>query len=289
MTRTRHRTGADEVQTVSRSAAASASVRYSIIGVRFAIATLTGILFGLGPLAVATAQTGFASGHPLMSAAMPPGQIASAHVASNAFHGATLVNHVQPVRIVLPDSAEASMPVGHGYSPSEADLQMGLMIGPVYRFRITGVPLAEGAELYPTLEIVDRTYPPPGMELRHPIRIDIDREDLDAALGGQMVTRVIYLEDTETASTLPQDDSPSRPLEAGIGEDPLDLADALGRPVAIVRIGSVLPPSNPELLNRFHFGYPVWYPIHHDPNVPAVGVGPVDQSALHIAPEASVR
>ena len=253
------------------------------------VGLMAGLFAGTSQLAVATAQTGMTARHPLMSAGMPPGQVATAHVASDIHHGATLINHIQPVRIVLPDEARASMPVGHGYSESETDLQMGLMVGPVYRFRITGVPLAEGAELYPTLEIIDRTYPPPGMALQYPIRIDIDREDLDAALNGQMVTRVVYLEDTETASTLPQDDSPSRPMESGMGEDPLDLADALGRPVAILRIGSVLPPSNPELLHRFHFGFPIWYPIHRDSGEAVSAVAPAGHSAQNAAPEQWAR
>ena len=76
-----------------------------------------------------------------------------------------------------------------------------------------------------------------------------------------MVTRVIYLEDPETATPLVQTPLTNRPLDIAEYQDALEVADSLGRPVAIVRIGSVAPPSSAALLPEFFFGYPVWAPI----------------------------
>ena len=140
-------------------------------------------------------------------------------------------------------------------------MQAGLLIGGVYRFQITSIPGAEGAELYPTVEVSDRTYPPPGLAMRYPIQVNLDQDDLDAALDGRLVTRVIYLEDPQTATPLVQTAETNRPMEISEHQDALEVADRLGRPVAIVRIGSVSPPRAAELLPQFFFGYPTWAPI----------------------------
>ena len=67
--------------------------------------------------------------------------------------------------------------------------------------------------LYPTVEVIDRTYPPPGLATRYPIQIDLDQDDFDAALAGQMVTRVVFLEDPQTATPMEQTAETTRPLE----------------------------------------------------------------------------
>jgi hypothetical protein len=96
---------------------------------------------------------------------------------------------------------------------------------------------------------------------RYPIPINLDQEDLEAALQGQLVTRVIYLEDPQTAIPLVQPPTSSRAIEISEYQDPLEVADRFGRPVAIVRIGSLTPPTAPELLPSFFFGFPAWAPI----------------------------
>jgi hypothetical protein len=50
-------------------------------------------------------------------------------------------------------------------------------------------------------------------------------------------------------------------MDVSYYQDPLKEADRLGRPVAIVRMGSVTPPTAPDLLPHFFFGYPSWAPI----------------------------
>ncbi|MEM9827874.1 MAG: DUF11 domain-containing protein [Planctomycetota bacterium] len=206
----------------------------------------------------------FPGTHSILNGQMPPGFVSAARQ-----HGRPgIAGYVQPVRVVLPAGVQAAMPVGGSFDEAKGQLDVGLVIGGIYRFRITNIPRREGAELFPTLEIIDRTYPPQGLELKYPIRVDLSNDDLRAALGGRMVTRVIYLEDQENAVRLPQGKRPSRPFESSPGEDSLQLADQLGRPVAILRIGSMLPPTQPELAAGFYFGYPTWYPIHQ-PESPA--------------------
>ena len=146
-------------------------------------------------------------------------------------------------------------------SPSKPMLMAGVLVGNVYRFKITGIPNAAGAELFPTLELIDRTYPPPGLATSYPIPINLDPIDLDAALDGKMVTRVIYLEDQQSAAPIPATPTNAHALDIAHYQDPLEVADRMGRPVAIMRIGSLAPPTAPALMPQFYFGYPTWAPI----------------------------
>ena len=61
------------------------------------------------------------------------------------------------------------------------------------------------------------------------------------ALNGRFVTRVIYLEDPDLAVDVTTDTSTNRWFDAPAGHNPLEVADQLGRPVAILRLGSRVP------------------------------------------------
>ena len=51
-----------------------------------------------------------------------------------------------------------------------------MLVGRVYRICVLNIPLRTGQEVFPTIEIVDRLYPPIGQELRFPIQIDLPRK-----------------------------------------------------------------------------------------------------------------
>jgi len=92
--------------------------------------------------------------------------------------------------------------------------------------------------------------------------IELTREDLQFALDGKFVTRVIYLEDPRAALPLQQDPRGEQWFEVGPGRDPLAEADLLGRPVAILRMGARLPDNNTGPDMQFLYGCPplVRYP-----------------------------
>lgn len=201
---------------------------------------------------------GAGNGHRILSADLPPGYVGAARNA-----GRTLCpGYFQPVQFVGPEGAKFSLAQSGVFLDPAEDLQAGMLVGGVYRFQITNIPGNEGAELFPTIELIDRTYPPPHLATRHPIRIQIDTTDMIAALDGQMVTRVVYLEDPETATPMTQTRLTDRPIDIAEYQDALEVADRFGRPLAIIRIGSVAPPRLPELMHQFFFGYPVWAPIY---------------------------
>jgi hypothetical protein len=224
--------------------------------------------------------------HRILSADQPPGMVGQARLAGRG----AVAGYFQPVAVVGPPGAKFALPIGSAMSDASPLLTAGLLVGGVYRFQITEIPGAEGAELFPTIEVIDRTYPPPGLATRFPIQIVLDQEDFDAAINGQLVTRVIYLEDPQTATPQVQTTDTNRPLEISEDQDALEVADALGRPVAIVRIGSLAPPSSPALLPEFFFGYPVWAPIvYPESDSPVASSSSVLSSSVPTSSEPSIQ
>ncbi len=184
---------------------------------------------------------------------MPPGAIGSRQLQ----RGGPLPGFFQPVEIKVPPGALVSMAVdGTFEQPSQASQRAGLLIGRVYRLKVTNIRLAEGMEVFPTIEVIDRLYAPRGQESRFAIPIDLTEQDLKLALGGKFVTRVIYLEDPRNALPVRDDPRAQEWFEAGPGQDPLAVADALGRPVAILRMGARLPDHSMGPDRQFFFGSP---------------------------------
>jgi|SoiMethySBSTD1v2_1073268.scaffolds.fasta_scaffold338517_2 hypothetical protein len=177
--------------------------------------------------------------HWLNAGAMPPGAIGSQRL----LRGGPLLGYFQPVRIRAPEGARISLAVEGGYSDASAnEALVGLQVGVVYRLRVSDIPNANGLDLYPTIELIDRTYPPAGLTLRYPVPIDLTQEELELATTGAFVTRVIYIEEPSTALAVARKANDDVPwVEAPKGEDPLVTADREGRPIAILRIGGRVP------------------------------------------------
>ena len=60
----------------------------------------------------------------------------------------------------------------------------GMLIGQVYRLKVANLVGNEGQEIFPTIEVIDRLYPPPGQEARFPIPIELTAEELATVNGG---------------------------------------------------------------------------------------------------------
>ena len=130
---------------------------------------------------------------------------------------------------------------GHFEPPQPCPVTVGMLIGCAYRIKVVGIPLNEGQEVYPTIEVINRLYPPAGQAARFPIPIELTRQELEMALNGRYVTRVIYLEDPATALPRAEDPKHQRYFDVRTDQDPVEVADQLGRPMAILRMGSRLP------------------------------------------------
>ena len=114
-----------------------------------------------------------------------PGVVGQARLARRG----PVANYYQPVKFAGPEGVQFALAQNGAFGESEESLMAGLLIGSVYRFQITHIPGAEGVELYPTVELIDRTYPPANLATLYPIPIVVDESDLEAAMDGRMVTR----------------------------------------------------------------------------------------------------
>ncbi|MCA9177747.1 MAG: hypothetical protein KDB14_24945 [Planctomycetales bacterium] len=149
--------------------------------------------------------------------------------------------YFQPVELRGPEGCLVSLAGDGGFLPDhQRKFKAGLLMGPVYRFRIGNIPLLEGYEVFPTIEVINRLHPPPGMAAKFPIPVEVTREELEMAINGRLVTRVIYLEDPNAATPAPQGkEQPYFDIDRRL--DPLQMADRMGRPMAILRMGSRVP------------------------------------------------
>ncbi len=182
--------------------------------------------------------------HWLNAGSMPPGAIGSQRLA----RGGPLSGYFQAVRIRAPEGARIALASEDGYNAQSAnEALVGMQVGYVYRLQVTNIPNNDGVEIFPTIELVDRLYPPPGLALRFPVPIELTQEELELAAEGAFVTRVIYVEDPRNALPIARRAKGEQPwVEAPLGEDPLVTADRHGRPVAILRIGSRAPNANSQ-------------------------------------------
>ena len=206
--------------------------------------------------------------HFLQSRDLSPGAIGRERLKRDGpVHG-----YIQPVEIHAPPGALVSVAVDGSFSkPQKAPLVAGMLISPLYRLRVTNIPIPfkEGTEVYPTIEVIDRTYPPRGQRLRFPIVVDLSLEDLHLASQGSLVERYIYIEDSDSASPVADDPKEQSWFEIREGENPLEVADQLGRPVAIVRMGARVPSlDGPDA--SFLYGSPpvTLYPASAIPRAP---------------------
>lgn len=192
--------------------------------------------------------------HYFHSADMPPGAIGAAQL----MRGGPLPGYFQPVEVTAPQDAQVALAMeGTFDAPQVAPLRAGLLVGKVYRLRVTNIPYRPGQEVYPSIEIINRLYPPPGSEAKFPIPIELTQEELELAIRGHFVVRVIYLENPRGALPVRQTPREQRYFEVRANEDPLEVADTLGRPMAILRIGSRVPDQDPSS-GRFLFDSPPW-------------------------------
>ena len=205
--------------------------------------TVLVFVFGLVLVRTATAQTARDYYQPL-SQNSPPGQAAAWMNYLRQYDPAWM----QPISVEVAGGGQLEVfsgsthPVGAATTPA----LVAVNVGHVYRLRIAAMPNFPGTEIYPSVELLDRLHPPQGRENEFPIPIIITAEDIRTALSGQLVTRVIYLEQPQIAQEL---DPLRREIPQSVlpSDNSLQEADRLGRPMAILRIGGRRPSAGSSL------------------------------------------
>ena len=109
--------------------------------------------------------------------------------------------------------------------------------GGLFRVKLTNIPGREGVERYPTIELAFAN-PRTGAYLAHnSVPIQLDEEDFDQVVTGNVVTKVLYLPDPDFQGPALAgiDTLVSTRLDPGI--DPIVEADRRGSILAIIRLG----------------------------------------------------
>lgn len=172
----------------------------------------------------------------------------------NTIHRTPTPGYYQPVRIQLPSTGKVRFFTGRGANDPALDAPsaLGVAAGYTYRFQITNMPEFPGIELFPSVEILDHLHPPTGLAQRFPIPVRFLEDEIEAALRGRMITKVVYLEQPQRASSI-DIRLPDAVATLPANENVLAAADQLGRPLLIIRLGSRQPSphrSNAQFLGR---------------------------------------
>lgn len=126
----------------------------------------------------------------------------------------------------------------------------GFRPGYVYRLKFVN-PAKPDETIGGTLEVRGSIVPRPNMKyMEFPAVVGVTKTDVRAALGGGLVTKVIYLENPEKA--LPLEQKANDPLEVAADNEreALDLAREGGRVVAVLRVGGRVP-SKQEMAEAY--------------------------------------
>lgn len=189
--------------------------------------------------------------YPLMDHRVPPG------VWGQWVQNAGRVNGLefQSVSVELPSTGTVTWFVG-SRDDVKTTANAKLVVGQSYRLKLSDIPEFPGIELYPSIELIDRLHPPAGHADKFSMPLSFTIDELDAALQGQMITKVVYLEQPQLA--LPYEligDTAVRTVQPR--GNLIEEADKAGRPLALIRLGGRLPAANETRGTFFGNGAPV--------------------------------
>lgn len=203
-----------------------------------AVAALLGLIAGTS---TAQAQLPTESGHYTpFDQNLPPGATAQWALQRQK----SRIPYFQPIKVILPTQGSVTLYSRADVEPVKLPAPAGarVAVGSMYRLQLSDMPEFPNEQLFPTIEILDRLHPPAGKEEQFPIPIEFTLEELEMAIEGKLVTKVIYLEQPQFA--LPdvlRAENATRTIEPS--RNLMVEADKRGRPMVLVRLGSRAPDS----------------------------------------------
>ncbi len=153
---------------------------------------------------------------------------------------------VLAVRTVIPEGTTiTAMPGSPGAKAHGNAVTFGFRPGYAYRLKLDQLPDFPNEALYPVLEVRGSIVPRPGMKyMEYAAPLNITKEDIQRALAGALITKVIYLEDP--ARAIPSSGTPERPIEIRSDDEREAFQEASenGRIVAVLRLGDRKPEAD---------------------------------------------
>jgi uncharacterized repeat protein (TIGR01451 family) len=124
----------------------------------------------------------------------------------------------------------------------DAPTVVGVRPGYTYQVQLSNLPGRPGVTLFPTLEVYGSLHLGPKHNAAlFPLPLPLTEADVQSAVAGNLITKVIYLENPDRA--IPTATQPGELLETPVVRE-VDLmreARARGRPIAIFRLGGRMP------------------------------------------------
>jgi uncharacterized repeat protein (TIGR01451 family) len=169
--------------------------------------------------------------------APPPGV---AHVADLY----TLIRTGRALVVQFDAPAEATIEIASsgGVVQLKPKAKVALATGQVYCLRVRYVAEKAQYVIYPTLQTIGYTVPPAHVDpLAFPAPVHILDRDIEDAAAGRLVSNVVYLEDPNSAFPMafPRGELPI--VDIRPGEDALERASKMGRPIAFIQLGNRVP------------------------------------------------
>jgi len=141
-------------------------------------------------------------------------------------------------RIIGPEGSNATFIQGGDVRTLDAPVNVGLRPGYIYRFRLAGFEKHPRESLWPTIEVIGTLHmPKPLCAADHPAPVVFSDRDIERALSGAFITKVIYLEHPDKAVPVATAGDEPMETEIPINRDPVTEARYRGRPLMIVRFG----------------------------------------------------
>ncbi|HEY7313969.1 MAG TPA: DUF11 domain-containing protein [Gemmataceae bacterium] len=161
-------------------------------------------------------------------------------------HGPAPLLHV---RFLGPPGLRATFyqgrPQGRAF---DAPVVVGMRPGYCYRVQLSHLPGHPGVSIFPTLEVIGSLKLTKHLNAAmYPAPVVLTEADIESVLAGNLVSKVVYLEDPDHA--MPTTTPPDLPFELALppGGNFLGEARERGRPLLIVRMGGRLLVSDEEL------------------------------------------
>lgn len=179
----------------------------------------------------------------------------------------------------------------------DAPVVAGMRPGYFYRVQLSHLPGHPGISLYPTLEVYGSLKLPSRLSAaKYPAPVVLTDSDIESALSGNMVSKVIYLENPDLA--MPTTTPPDLPIELNLPPGGKLLAEARdrGRPMLVLRMGGRSLVSEEELARSTipgtilhpgekalsHPPVPPCLPLDCGPfHDPRLGPKPLEEECLH--------
>ena len=106
--------------------------------------------------------------HYFHEANLPPGTVGQGQLQRYL----PLRGYYQPIEVTAPTGARISVQVDASFDkPRPGPVLVGMQVGHVYHLKISSIPYYEDFELFPTIEVINRLYPPEGKARRFPVPI----------------------------------------------------------------------------------------------------------------------